>query len=85
MSVFGHAQGIKTLHAGEGGKKWQNSVQVVVECPLNGNFKRNGPLKTNQRGICLGVHTYYVNNYQLKTAQNSLLSTNVVYIKLLIG
>ena len=33
MSVFVHAQGIKTVHAGEGVKKWQNSVHVVVECP----------------------------------------------------
>ena len=36
MSVFDHAQGIKTVHAGgEGVKKWQNSLHVVVECPLN--------------------------------------------------
>ena len=38
MSVFVHAQGIKTVHAERGGggvKKWQNSVHVVVECPLN--------------------------------------------------
>ena len=35
MSVFVHAQGIKTVHAGGGGvKKWQNSVHIVVECPL---------------------------------------------------
>ena len=34
MSVFVHAQGIKTIHAGGGGQKWQNSVHVVVECPL---------------------------------------------------
>ena len=37
MSVFVHAQSIKTVHAGgEGGgvKKWQSSVHVVVECPL---------------------------------------------------
>ena len=35
MSVFVHAQGIKTVHAGGGEvKKWQNSVHVVVECPL---------------------------------------------------
>ena len=35
MSVFVHAQVIKTVHAGEGGvKKRQNSVHVVVECPL---------------------------------------------------
>ena len=32
MSVFVHAHGIKTVHAGVGGvKKWQNSVYVVVE------------------------------------------------------
>ena len=38
MTVFVHAQGIKTVHAGRGGgdvKKWQNSVHVVVECPLS--------------------------------------------------
>jgi hypothetical protein len=34
MSVFVHAQGIKTVHAGGGVKKWQNYVHVVVECPL---------------------------------------------------
>ena len=34
MSAFVHAQGIKTVHAGGGGKKWQSSVHVVVECPL---------------------------------------------------
>ena len=35
MPVFVHAQGIKIFHAGgEGVKKWQNSVHVVVECPL---------------------------------------------------
>ena len=38
MSVFVHAQGIKTVHAGGWGvKKWQNSVHVVVECPLTNN------------------------------------------------
>ena len=31
MSVFVHAQGIKTVHAGGGGQIWQNSVDVVVE------------------------------------------------------
>ena len=35
MSVFVHAQGIKTVHArGREVRKWQNSVHVVVECPL---------------------------------------------------
>ena len=37
MSVFVHTQGIKTVHVGGGRggvKKWQNSVHVVVECPL---------------------------------------------------
>ena len=33
MSVFVHAQGIKTVHTEGGGvKKWQISVHVVVEC-----------------------------------------------------
>ena len=35
MPVFVYSQGIKNVHAGgRGGQKWQNSVQVVVECPL---------------------------------------------------
>ena len=38
MSVFVHDQGIKTVHAGGGVKKWQNSVHVVVECPLSSHF-----------------------------------------------
>ena len=33
MSVFVHAQGIKTVHAGRGVKKWQNSVYLFVELP----------------------------------------------------
>ena len=33
MSVFVHTQGIKTVHAGGGAKKWQNSIHVVVEWP----------------------------------------------------
>ena len=43
MSVSVHAQGIKTVHAG-GGKKWQNSVHVVVECPLTQIDERLGAL-----------------------------------------
>ena len=36
-SVFVHAQGKQTVHAGGGGvRKWHNSVHVVVECPLTG-------------------------------------------------
>ena len=31
MSVFVHTQGIKTVHARRGVKKWQTSVHVVVE------------------------------------------------------
>ena len=33
MSGFVRVQSIKTVHAGKGVKKWQNSVHVVVECP----------------------------------------------------
>ena len=36
MSVFVHAQGIKTVHAwGMGVEKLQNSIYVVVEWPLS--------------------------------------------------
>ena len=38
MSVFVHAQGMKTVHAGGGGKKWQNSVHIVVDFPLISKF-----------------------------------------------
>ena len=35
MYFFVHAHGIKIVHAGgRWVKKWQNSVHVVVECPL---------------------------------------------------
>ena len=34
MYFFVHVQGIKTVHARRGGgRKWQISVHVVVECP----------------------------------------------------
>ena len=33
ISIFVHTQGIKTVYAGGGGRKWQNSVHVVVVCP----------------------------------------------------
>ena len=47
MSVFVHAQGIKTVHVGGGVKKWQNSVHVVVEWPLRsmGLLSRNVALQ----------------------------------------
>ena len=36
MSAFAHAQGMSMFtQRGGGVKKWQNSVHVVVECPLN--------------------------------------------------
>ena len=35
MSVFVHAQGRKNVHTGQ---KWQNSVHLVVECPLTAKF-----------------------------------------------
>ena len=41
LSVFVHAQGIKTVHAG-GVKQWQNSIHVVVECPLRQNIIKVG-------------------------------------------
>ena len=47
MSVFVHAQGIKTVHAGGGIKKWQNSVHVVVEWPLTLNLTSCSTTKKN--------------------------------------
>ena len=41
MFVFVHAQGVKTVPTGKGVKKWQNSVHVVVECPLIVHLFRN--------------------------------------------
>ena len=35
MSVFVDAQGIKTVHRGGRVNQWQNSVHVVIECPLS--------------------------------------------------
>ena len=34
MSVFVHTQSMITVHAGEGVKKWHNSVHVVVDCGI---------------------------------------------------
>ena len=52
MSVFVHAQGTKTVHAGGGVRKWQNSVHVVVECPL---YK--SPLESKSV-LCSALVTY---------------------------
>ena len=49
MSIFVHAQGKKTVHAGGGGQKYQNSVHVVVECPLTSNSIKN-QIKTYRPG-----------------------------------
>ena len=41
MSIFVHAQGIRTVYAGRRGgvKNWQNYVHVVIECPLAVHFQ----------------------------------------------
>ena len=54
MTVFVHAQGIKTVHAGGGGKKWQNSVHVVVECHfmnymIHVKLRQKQPLLSNSQ------------------------------------
>ena len=47
MAVFVHAQGIKTVHAeGGGGKKWQNSVHVVVEAMVYSFLRFSEKTKT---------------------------------------
>ena len=58
MSVL--AEGIKTVYTGGGGgKKWQNSVHVVVECPLirNGTFILNSLASTNVKMTSVNVDT----------------------------
>ena len=43
ISVFVYSQGITTVHARRGGvKKWQNSVHIVVECPLRSKLPNQG-------------------------------------------
>ena len=45
MSLFVHAQVIKSVMCGGGVKKWQSSVHVVVECPLRFHLAQS-PLET---------------------------------------
>ena len=54
MSVFVHAQGIEFVHAGGGGavKKWQNSVHVLVECPLSKHLHLLFSPKKPTRHVC---------------------------------
>ena len=56
MSFFVYAQGIKTVHAGGGGQKWQNSVHVVVECPLT--WKHQMRLRNR---LALTIQSLFVN------------------------
>ena len=56
MSVFVHPQGIKIVQAGGGGvKKSQNSVHVVVECPLS-EFKCEIACMTKLNFECYSIH-----------------------------
>ena len=58
MSVFVHAQGIKTVHAGgRGGKKWQNSVHVVIECPLM-TFVRTLKIRDHSFKTSANIHDF---------------------------
>ena len=55
MSFFVHAYDIKNVHSGVGGiKKWQNSVHVVVECPLMRSTRQLTP-KIIQTGRSLDI------------------------------
>ena len=53
MSVFVHVQGKKTVHAGRGVRKLQNSVHVVIEWPLRPKYLSHMRM----------VNMYYVSNF----------------------
>ena len=59
MSAFVHTQSIKTVNAGGGGvKKWQNSVHVVVECPLKGQKTEGKIVRLVNNGL-VGSNVIY--------------------------
>ena len=41
VCIYPRSEYQKTVHAGGGVKKWQNSVHVVVECPLSKSGKQS--------------------------------------------
>ena len=65
MSVFVHAQGIKTVHARGGAKKGQNYIHVIVECHpmaiacvLHG-FWQIHKIILQSLCVCLSVHLIF--------------------------
>ena len=70
MSVFVHAQGIKTVHPGRV-KKWQNSVHVVVECPQTefSKFKKLGDFLK----VLLAISEYL--NFRIQTFRDFTLDS----------
>ena len=70
MSAFVHAQGYKNCpHKGGGVKKWQNSVHVVVECPLStfSDCTSNYLLILCEKDLCVYLRKYCLEQYYLPT------------------
>ena len=76
MSVFVHAQGIKTVHAGGGGgQKWKNYVHVVVECPLM-LIKKDNCFKPRTSPFLVVVRPYN----DLKRANFTMFTSFYVFV-----
>ena len=77
MSISVHAQGIKTVHTevGEGVKKWQNSVHVVVECPLMLGYLSTSPTSDELDQLPLLHHQSFIS---LRSWRASLMRETVL-------
>ena len=87
MYVFVLSQGINIVHAGWEGKKWQNSVHVVVICPLflfsQMLFMNLVTFCINAIAICLSFDFIQINSYPCFFQKLSLSRCypNFIFIK----
>ena len=72
MSVFVHAQGIKlSMQRGGRVKKWQNTVHVVVECPLRPTKVSLTGSANHHRSLFEGHTLNPVNSFSAKNSNSN--------------
>ena len=78
MSVFVHAQGIKTVQAGGvGSKSGKNYVHVVVECPrISGITLERSHISHFKVKICIVVRHLKTYGFMLQSTK----ATSTVYL-----